>query len=559
MTVFAPNDAAASPARKLAGRLRALLLWLLACSLAQAAAAQAGDPARLLLATEFGAVGDLRPLDHLSFRAGTREVHAPASTFAAADVGRTVFGVALDAERVPVSATAALVAVSADGAQATLDRPATVTLANVRGGLGTDNADALQRCWDQSTARGLVCFVPAGQFLFAKQPLRVRRYMSVEGSAPEASSLVCAPVIRDCVGLDDGPVQFVSISRLELRGTEGDLAPPRSNATAQRGFHLIAHGTGEAGGGLWQSSFAHVQVSNFWGDEFALEGGKGETMHPNQFLFFEDLELQAARGAPGLGPPEDSYRLRLSGQNAQIQFLGGQIHGSIGSQLGKGVFLDGVGVVRFEGTTCEWLDNCLDVRNGVAVRFADGWIENVKRVATLGENGVRGFSLEGNYLANACYDARTHGGWCVRLASAEADTGTVFAHNFLAWGTPPDALVLMPPGAAVSGTNTLQTGASADAGASSPAKPTNTGISWRRAKGRTPWIGPGASATVHLAWAPAPFATADFTASCVTYGAPTALQVKGIVRQNAAGVDVMMTNTDPRQPQRGLVECIALR
>ncbi len=536
--------------------------------------AQPPQPPSVLSATSFGAVGDLRVVGHLSFKAGSRAVQAEAGTFSAADVGKLVLGLT-SKDGLPASVSSQIVAVAANGVSATLLDETSTSLDAQTGGVGTDNADAIQRCWDASATRGLVCWLPAGQFLFAGHPLTLRSHMSVEGGAPELTALVCAPSIRDCVGLDDGPVQFVSMSRLALNGTEGDLPPPKETRAAQRGFSLKARGSGQAGGGLWQSTFAHVQVSGFWGDEFTLEGGTGEYMHPNQFLFFEDLELQAARGAPGIGPPPDSYRLRLLGQNAQIMFSGGQIHGAINSQLGNGVLIDGAGVVRFEGVTCEWVDSCLDIRSGTAIRFTDGWIENAKRVATLGPKGVRGFTFDHNYLANACYDRQTHGGWCLKLASAKEDAGVMFAHNTLAWGVaPPDGLIVAPPGAGVAAVDTLENGVNHDlrAGGAAGARAGSAGAGrsvastaasgaaagWRKAMALSDFIPAGGTATVALVWSPAPFPSSDFTASCVTVGAKAVVRVEGIVEQTAEHLQVQVRNTDTRSPQRATVHCVGM-
>ncbi len=533
--------------------------------------AQAPQPPSVLLATSFGAIGDLRPVGHLSFKADSRSVQAEAGTFSAADVGKLVMGLT-SRDGAPASVSSQIVAVAADGASATLLDETANSLDAQTGGIGTDNADAIQRCWDASAARGIVCWFPAGQFLFAGHSLTLRSHMSVEGGAPELTALVCAPSIRDCVVLDDGPVQSISMSRLALNGTEGDLPPPKEARLAQRGFYLKARGSGQAGGGLWQSTFAHVQVSGVWGDEFTLEGGTGEYRHPNQFLFFEDLELQTARGAPGVGPPPDSYRLRLVGQNAQIMFSGGQIHGAINSQLGNGVLIDGAGVVRFEGVTCEWVDSCLDVRGGTAIRFTDGWIENAKRVATLGAKGVRGFTFDHNYLANACYDRQTHGGWCLKLASAKEDAGVTFAHNTLAWGVaPPDSLLVAPPGAVVAVVGTLENGASYDTRApGARAGSVGTGRSvgaatgsvdaagWRKAMAVSEFIPAGGTATIPLVWSPAPFPSPDFTASCVTVDVKAVVRVEGIVEQGADYLEVQVRNTDPRSPQRATVHCVGM-
>ncbi len=557
-----------------------LTLWCFAFSTGAQTSqrtAHAPQPPSVLLATSFGAVGDLRPVNHLSFKAGSRAVKAEAATFSAADVGKLVIGLT-SRDGVPASVSSQIVAVAANGASATLLDETSTSLDAPTGGIGTDNADAIQRCWDASAARGLVCWVPAGQFLFAGHPLTLRSHMSVEGGAPELAALVCAPSVRDCVVLDDGPVQFVSISRLALNGTEGDLPPPKEARLAQRGFYLKARGSGQAGGGLWQSTFAHVQLSGFWGDEFTLEGGTGEYMHPNQFLFFEDMELQTARGAPGVGPPPDSYRLRMVGQNAQITFSGGQIHGAINSQLGNGVLIDGAGVVRFEGVTCEWVDSCLDVRSGTAIRFTDGWIENAKRVATLGAKGVRGFTFDHNYLANSCYDRQNGTGWCLKLASAKEDAGVTFAHNTLAWGVaPPDGLVVAPPGALVAAVGTLQNGGDptaatahtgrtigARAGFGGAGRPSGSiadagsNAGWRKAMGMSDFIAPGGTATVSVAWSPTPFPSADFTASCLTVGAKAVVRVEGIVEQSADHLEVQVRNADPRSPQRATVQCVGM-
>ena len=526
---------------------------LLAC---WAAFAAASAPQQVVTPQQFGGSGDFRELGGVGLHAGGTTLAGTNGTFTANDVGRTVFVFGAGSAGAQHALISKVIGVSADGAVATLQAAAQRAVEHATGGIGTDNAEALQSCWDASTARGLTCYMQGGRYLFAASALVLRTHVRAEGNTPEQTSLVCAPGLRECVHLDKGPVQFVDLENFDLAGTEGSAPPPGSNDEAQRAFILRAHGdVGGAGGGLWQSIVRNVQVSNFWGDEFALYGGTQDFSHPNQFLTFEDLELQTARGDAEQRPPSDSYRLRLAGQNAQIRFAGGQVHGTIGGQFGRGVFIEGAGVVQFEGVTCEWLDECLRVQAGGVISFRHGWVENVKRVAELGPGPVNGFFFEENYLANSCYDLGTHTGVCLNAPSASTQDVS-FTGNVLASGAaPPDVVVRANAAVAISASYTDMNGTVRDMSAGhATASPGTTGR--RGAKALSPWIAAGQSAEMKLVWTPEAFTTADLQADCVTVG-DSAIAVTGIRAFTAQDASVVLENRDPRKTSRATVVCTA--
>lgn len=527
-------------------------------ALSVAAGAQSVAPFALEVSPQtYGAKADFQSLQHLSMIQGSATIQASTPVFGAGDVGKTIFVIS------PALGTTSFVSVvtgiAANGTQALVRETAPRSFQDAAGGFGNDDSVAVQQCWDESSARGALCRMPAGDYLLAARPLVIRRHLDAEGAAPEATSLVCAPSLRDCVVLDDGPVQFVSLRRLEVRGSEGAEPPPAIAHDAQRGLVLIAHGQGNAGGGLWQSSFAHLQLSDFWGDELVLQGGTGEAQHPNQFLLFEDLELQAARGSEGVGPPADSVRLRMLGQNAQIRFTGGQIHGSIGSQLGRGVLIDGAGVVRFEGTTCEWVDRCLEIVSGTTIRFTDGWVENAKHFAVLGPGPLRGVTLDHNYLANSCFDLRTHTGACVEITGDDV-AGVSFTHNVLAWGTaPPDRVVLAPKQALVEAGSTLENGVLRDRSVGMAVLPgANGGSTVRVARGSTGWLAPRQTVRVQMTWSTKPFSTDDFTPTCTLLGTTGALELLGIVRESRSSVEVAVRNSRSVEAERSSIRCVGI-
>ena len=504
---------------------------------------------------QFGAVADFHEVSGVRTIAGEAQVHAPAGTFLPGDVGKLLFLFGAGSVGAHQAIVSTVQSVAEEGRTAMLQHPAEASVEAAGGGLGTDNAQALQACWDASSTRGKPCSMAGGRYLFSATSLRVRRHMRVQGNAPEQTSLVCSPARRDCVVLDDGPVQFVTLDGWELAGTEGALAPPSTNDEAQRGFMLRARGAGLAGGGLWQSSFRHLQVAGFWGDELALIGGSGDTQHPNQFLFFEDVELQAARGDGVQQPPRDSVRLRLQGQNAQIRFVGGQIHGTIAGQFGVGVVINGAGVVTFDGVTCEWLDRCLTVRTASTISFHRGWIENVKQVVETGPGPVRGVFLNQNYLANSCFDTRDRSGFCFGALNPQSQD-LAFSQNQLAWGTPPDQLLRAAPGVSIRASDNDTNGVVNDP---SPAmKTVETGSEGRQGRARSGWIAFGASGSMAVSWLPRPFPDGDITASCVTVGGEGELSVVGIDRLSASGLRVKVENRGNGGPQRALIECTGL-
>ncbi len=522
-----------------------------------AAFASASTPQQVVTPQQFGGSGDFRELAGVSVHAGDVTLAGPFGTFVAQDAGRTVFVFGVGSVGAQHALISKVVAVSADGAHVTLQHPAQQTAEHTTGGIGTDNAVALQSCWDTSAINGLTCYMQGGRYLFASA-LVLRTHVRAEGNTPEQTSLVCAPSQRECVLLDKGPVQFVDLENFDLTGTEGSTPPPDANAQAQRAFVLRAHGdTGGAGGGLWQSIFRHIEVANFWGDEFALYGGTQDFSHPNQFLTFEDLELQTGRGDVKVRPPADSYRMRLVGQNAQIRFNGGQIHGTIGGQFGRGVFAQGAGVIQFEGVTCEWLDECMRIEESGVISFLHGWVENVKRVIELGPGPVNGFFFDENYLANSCFDLQTHTGACLRAPFPNTQDIS-FTHNVLASGTaPPDAVVQANSAVAISGSYTDMNGTVRNMSAhqTTASKPLDS-TGWRGAKAVSPWIAPGHSIEVKLVWSPGPFTTAKLRTNCTSEG-DSSIALIGIRAVTAQYAGVVLENRDTHKSTRATIVCSA--
>ena len=532
-------------------------------ALCGAASAQPSAPQLVVTPQQFGGAGDFRDLAGLRLLAGETTLTGTPGMFSAQDAGRTIFVFGAGSTGSQNALISKVVQVGADGSTARLQESSGRSVDHATGGIGTDNAAALQSCWDASSARGLTCYMQGGRYLYAQSSLTLRRHMRAEGSTPEQTSLVCAPSQRDCVLLDSGPVQFVGLENFELAGTEGALPPPARNDAAQHAFVLRAHGdAGGAGGGLWQSNFRHIQVSNFWGDELALYGGTQDLQHPNQFLSFEDLELQTARGDAEARPPADSYRLKLVGQNAQVHFTGGQIHGTLVGQFGQGVLIDGAGVIQFEGVTCEWLDRCLQVQKGATISFTHGWVENVKDVVELGPGPVNGVFFDQNYLANSCFDLKTHSGFCLHALSA-ATQDVSFSQNVIASGTaPPDAVLQASPGVTVASSYNDMNGTVANG----TARPVSAGVvqdssrtespRWQQAKGVSPWIAAGQSTDMTVSWSPGPFATANLQASCVTDGSfgISVVGIRSLTRQDA---HVLLQNRDLWKASRATILCTA--
>jgi hypothetical protein len=512
----------------------------------------------------WGAQGNYVDLQNLSMDAQSNIVRSTTQVFSPRDIGRVVFvaGAGLSGFHQWLIATAQSVP---NDRTLVLSASAERAVRDASGGMGSDDTDALQKCWDATGRERTRCEMAGKSYLFNSASLIVRDRSVINGISPKATVLVCGPSVQECVGLDSGPVQFTTLSNFQLSGVEGNLPAPGSDSLAQRGFHFVAHGPSTPpGGGLWQSQLIRVEVTGMWGTELSLEGGQQDYMHPNQFLTFADLELQAPFGDHTEAPPIDSFRFQAKGQNAQIEFIGGQIHGTLNGQFGSGILLQGTNVVSFSGTTCEWLDKCLVLTgNATETSFTDGWIENVKQVIDVKGPG-RGFYLERNHIANSCYDLRDHSGFCVRLSSPLETYGT-FNRNFLHWSgvIGPDTTLSGSSSPQVNASNNLvgniwtdytlgQTRAQvAPAADSAP-------MLRRGASSLNPVSARGNLSSLVVTWQPSAFLDSQYTATCSIVSPDATILIDRISLKTPSQVTVHLLPAEDGSLRRGHVECLAI-
>jgi hypothetical protein len=512
----------------------------------------------------WGAQGNYVDLQHLSMDAQSNIVRSAAQVFSPKDVGRMVFiaGAGLSGFQQWLVATAQSVP---DDRTLVLSVSAAHAVRDASGGMGSDDTNALQKCWDATGRERTRCEMAGKSYLFNSASLILRDRSVINGVSPKSTILVCGPSIQDCVGLDSGPVQFTTLSNFRLSGVEGNLPAPGSDSLAQHGFRFVAHGPSAApGGGFWQSQLIRVEVTGMWGTELTLEGGQHDYMHPNQFLTFADLELQSPFGDRTETPPIDSFRLRAKGQNAQIEFIGGQIHGTLNGQFGNGILLEGTNVVSFSGTTCEWLDKCLVLTgNATETSFTDGWIENVKQVIDVRGPG-RGFYLERNHIANSCYDLQDHSGFCVRVSAPHGTYGT-FTRNFLHWGgvAGPDATVVGASSPQVNASDNLvrdiwtdytlgQTRAQAGPEAGSAPMLRRGATSLNVAST------PGNPNSIVVTWQPSAFVDSQYTATCSVVSPDATVVIDRILSKTPSQVNIHLLPGEAGSPRRGHVECLAI-
>ncbi len=513
----------------------------------------------------WGAQGNYVDLQNLRMDADSNVVRSAVQVFSPGDVGRVVFiaGAGLTGFHQWLVATAQSVP---DGHTLILSVPAARAVRDARGGMGSDDTNALQNCWDAAGRERTRCEMEGKSYLFNSHSLIVRDRSVINGVGPKSTVLVCGPSVQDCVGLDSGPVQFTTLSNFQLSGVEGNLPAPGSDSFAQRGFRFVAHGPSTPpGGGFWQSQLVRVEVTNMWGTEFTLEGGEHEYMHPNQFLTFADLELQSPFGDGIETPPVDSFRFHAKGQNAQIEFIGGQIHGTLKGQFGNGVLLEGTNVLSFSGTTCEWLDKCLVLTsNATETSFTDGWIENVRQVLDVGGPG-RGFYLERNHIANSCYDLRDHSGFCVRVSAPLGTYGT-FTRNFLHWGgvPGPDAILVGSSYGQIDASNNLVGDAWTDytlGQTRTPLAPGAAPVVRRGTSSLNPGSAPaqpGKANSIVVTWQPSAFVDSQYTATCSVVSPDATFVIDRISSKTPSQVNVHLLTADDNSPPRGHVECLAI-
>jgi hypothetical protein len=240
-------------------------------------------------------------------------------------------------------------------------------------------------------------------------------------------------------------------------------------------------------------------------------------------------------------------------------FNGGQIHGTGHGQFGNGILLDGAGTIQFNGTTCEWLDQCIAVRGGSNISFRNGWIENVKQVANALDTRVRGLYIDRNYIANSCYNLQDHSGFCFLMPPGDGSFGS-FSQNILNWSSAKPDHVVPSPSRSIAVERNYYRSSLQDLPAQHPSAncPSAALSSLRAGHLVLPSIASGRRQEVTIKWAPSPFSDANYDASCTIRNPSSRLSVVGIQDATASLIKVAIENNDKTRSESGSLSCIGI-
>jgi hypothetical protein len=206
----------------------------------------------------------------------------------------------------------------------------------------------------------------------------------------------------DCLSLAAGPIEGANVSNIELLGD-----PTQPNG---RGIHLNAAAGTYGTGGLWNSNFNNVSVTNFTKECLLSEGGAYNTsgLLPIQIDTFTQFYCNA--------PPQmhTANLIKMTGQHAQIVFMNGQVNGpgNVKSNQPNAMILiteqtaghgDSATDIKFIGYTYEIGTIGLQLGSGAYnVHYDNSYIEGVNSpVVAGGASGVYGFTFNGNHIANS--------------------------------------------------------------------------------------------------------------------------------------------------------------
>lgn len=240
--------------------------------------------------------------------------------------------------------------------------------------------------------------------------------VSLDGAGKFVSGLIARPGSGTAalVTLAAGPVR-ASLRRMEIRGADSANAGQhglyfRSTASTGAPFH----------GGWWNSELDDVLVRDFHGHNIWLRGGGTSFLLPHQFLTFRNVvSLKSSTTAAAAG-------VRLTGQVAQVEVIGGQYDGPGQSNDGTNIVLGrevddsdvvisdvAPGVIAFRGVTSQDNKRAVTISRSFPVVFDGCWLENISEgIATfdsalrvtvrgtlftnVGSNGGTGFGVQAN-------------------------------------------------------------------------------------------------------------------------------------------------------------------
>lgn len=374
-------------------------------------------------AAYFGAYGDAYSMpDGCTTTASSTTVTCRDAPFVSTDVGKHIWIHGAGAAGAAFNGT--ITGVTDSGDVVVDPAPSTsVAYAVLNNVYGHDDTAAIQACFQYSASNSVTCALKslptrAGQsgpigFLIGSGGLQlVSNNPDLEGSAssfigasPGGTTLFCE-YNGDCLSLAPGPIVGAIVSNVAL---QGDPSQPNG-----RGIHLNATAGTYGNGGLWNSTFSNLIITNFALECMLSEGGGGADYNyllPNQIDTFNQLQCD------GPNQSHPANLIKMDGQHAQIVFQNGQVNGygwSGGSSseypnpliwIGEKTtgLSDSATDIKFYGYTYEVGTQGLYVGEGALnVHFDNGYVEDVSSpLIAGGGTGAAGLTFSGNHVANS--------------------------------------------------------------------------------------------------------------------------------------------------------------
>jgi hypothetical protein len=366
-----------------------------------------------------GAYGDAyAPQDGCQANNTSTTIYCPDAPFVSTDVGKQIWVHGAGAAGVAFNATINTVTDSQHVVvSATPSTTVTNTVANTV--YGHDDSTAVQACFTYSAVNAVPCVLTIsinlpgpGQtgFLIGSSGLQlVSNNTTFEVSATHfyGSSQIGGPNLfceynGDCLSIAAGPIEGAKVSDIELLG---DPSQPSG-----RGIHLHAAAGSYGTGGLWNSNFDNVSVTNFAQECLLSEGGpyNSSGLLPIQIDTFTQFYCNAPNQM------HTANLIKMTGQHAQITFINGQVNGpgNTKSNQPNAMILiteqttghgDSATDIKFIGYTYEIGTIGLQLGSGAYnIHYDNSYVEGVNSpVVAGGAAGVYGFTYNGNHIANS--------------------------------------------------------------------------------------------------------------------------------------------------------------
>jgi hypothetical protein len=359
----------------------------------------------------YGGKGDAATIGNGCTTNGTTTIVCPAGPFSSGDIGKLVC--VQGAGAAGIGFCSAITAFTSNTTVVVTAAPPTnVTTAPAV--FGHDDVVAIQDCFNYSGSNGVQCVLdPIGTFvntavgyLIYSAGLTIPTHSNITGNSYYGGTTIFSEYNGDAISLPTSTASLAAgqpISGVTFANIDIVHDPSWPNG---RGIHLNSAAGIFGFGGMYYSRFVSVSDQNAALECLWSEGHTNSNDNPNQYLTFENFDC----GGPSQSHPANE--IKMTGIQAQILFMGGQINGQTGYYSNPLIYIgeetsgqsDSPVDVKFYGFTYEVGTQGLSIGEGTSnIHYDNGYIEQIGTplIVTAGSGGAHSITFSGNHIANS--------------------------------------------------------------------------------------------------------------------------------------------------------------